>query len=368
MKKKIICYLLCLLMLLSVSCNTSSTKESAKESLRESVEESSTESVEESSTESVEESAGAMLENYMKVENSPYYFALNEEVKMEIVAKYPSFERMAAVCCYFGEHEGKHVFFYLSRFGAVASMNLGGFNLWGGSGVTLYVWDGNELIEYTNGVCDVFSFEASRQIALIYAAHHRVNSCHMKGNDCVFATKEIVKIDVYASRWVEAFGADINVRVGNYAMHGYCTEQEPLLSGNMGIVAGSLGMMPGEFKETERYVVTLENVAGYESEKFSWFGTVPDIMEMYQITEDMWLDSYEGFNKSEGFDLEKAKTIKYCVPINASDSTKLNVEFCLALDNDQDGNAYILVMRKSDFTGKRYISHIYHYKRIEDEE
>ena len=127
-------------------------------------------------------------------------------------------------------------------------------------------------------------------------------------------------------------------------------------------------MFAKQTKERYSLFVTLENVVGYEEEKFSCYGSVADVLDMYQITEDMWLDSYDGFIASENFDLEKVKALKYCVPIYTADTINLNVEICLVLDHDKDKNTYILVMDIDEETGKKYISGVYHYQWVREQQ
>ena len=269
--------------------------------------------------------------------------------------------------CYYGEFEGKHVFFAASPFAAVGAVQIGAFSLYCSSLPILQVWDGKELVEYWDK-CDIFSFESAKEIAFIHL-NHMINKC---GHRCTFKSNEASKLTNYVTRWVYMVGIThgstprVILRTGNYAMLNYCAEQEPLFSGDMGFLACNLGVMEGETKERSSLFVTVENVLGFD-EKFGYYGTLADVLEMYEITEDMWLDSYDGFNTSENFDLKKAKTLKYCVPIHPADSTKLDVEICLVVDNDKDGNYYILVMRKNEETGKKYISQIYHYKLVEEQ-
>ena len=149
---------------------------------------------------------------------------------------------------------------------------------------------------------------------------------------------------------------------GKYELKNYCVEQEPIFNCELDVVDCDMGILPGEFKESDSYVVTIENTVGYE-EKFTFYGTVSDVEEMYQITEDMWLDSYEGFNQTDEFDLEKAKTLKYCVPVIVSASSELNVEICIVADNLKD-SAYLLVFNVNEQTGEKYISQVYEYGKI----
>ena len=339
--------MLSILLLFCASCTITVPYESEEESLIESEQETTSESVEQ------EEAPDPTEIDYV-------YTPLDEAVKAEIEAY---LGKTFSYSCYYGEHDGKHVFFIKSPLATAQDFQLGAFSLYCSSIPYLRVWDGEKLVTYADE-CDIFSFEASKEIAFIHL-NHLINECW---RGCAFKNNRETKRTDYMSRWAYMVGGTniypprTMVYTGDYAMQGYCAEQEPLFSGDMGFLSCNLGVLPGETKERYSLFVTLENVVGYEEEKFSCYGSVADVLDMYQITEDMWLDSYEGASQSEGFDLEKAKSLKYCVQIYTADTINLNVEVCLALDYDKDHNSYILIMRIDEETGKKYVSEIYHYK------
>ncbi|MBR2336713.1 MAG: hypothetical protein IKA61_02075 [Clostridia bacterium] len=363
MKKRLFCYLICFILLLSASCTITVTNESEEESISSSEEESTSSSEEESISSSEEESTSSIeFDNLIKIEESPYYFVLDEEVRAEISAYKGSEWRYD--CCYYGEIEGKHVFYATNSFGASASMYLGDFRIFGLGWPSLFVWDGNEFkycSQHENS--KMFSFEASKQIAIIHA-NHLWNSCSNNVYPyCRIADKSLIHELPSDELWRQISGDYIKLPDGKYRLNSSCSEQEPIFNGRLDVVTCEMGLLPGEFKETNSIVVTIENTVGYE-DRFTFYGTVADVEEMFQITEDMWLDSYDGFNKTEEFSLEKAKTLKYCVPIKVSAPSELNVEICLVTDNLKN-SAYVLVFNVNEQTGEKYISQVYEYQKTE---
>ena len=335
MKKSIFCCLLCFLVLFSASCTISITSES-----------------EETPT----------YDNLINPEDSPYYFVLDEDVIAQI-SDYLG-EPFEWGWCYYGEHEGKHVFYCPLLLGRSSSLYIGNFRLYGIGEFVLKIWDGSKFTEYTTytETCDIFSFETSREIALIHA-NHLWNSCSNSLHPyCVYARGYLVEEISSTIFWQDISGDYINLPNGEYELKNYCAEQEPIFNGELGVVDCDMGILPGEFKESDSYVVTIENTVGYE-EEFTFYGVVADVEEMFQITEDMWLESYDGFNKTEEFDLEKAKALKYCVPIKVSAPSELNVEVCLVEDNLKN-SAYVLVFNVNEQTGEKYISQVYEYGKI----
>lgn len=356
MKKSIISIVLCVFMVFCASCTLTVPYESEEESLIQSEQENTSESVEQ------EEAPDPTEIDYV-------YTPLDETVKAEI-ATYLGYEKFYNYVCYYGEFEGKHVFGETTPLAAVDDFQLGAFSLFCANVFKLHVWDGEEYVEYW-GVCDIFSFESSKEIAFIHL-NHLINEC-WKG--CAFKENKATKKTKYTTRWAYMVGGTyggVDPRVqwypGEYEMKGYFAKQTPTISGDMGFLACNLGVLPGETKERYSLFVTLENVVGYEEEKFSCYGTVADVLDMYQITEDMWLDSYEGASQSEGFDLEKAKSIKYCVPIHLNSPIEWCDELCLVVDNDKDKNTYILVMDIDEETGEKYISQIYQYQWVREQQ
>ena len=365
MKKAIISIILCVFMIFCASCSITTSNESLEESVtvsNESVEESLIESEQETTSESVEQE-----EAPDPTEIDYVYTPLDETVKAEIEAY---LGHKFGYDCYYGEFEGKHVFGKATPLAAVDDFQLGAFSLFCVSVFGLHVWDGEEYVDYW-GVCDIFSFESSKEIAFIHL-NHLINDCWM---GCAFKENNATKKTKYTTRWANMVGGtygDVDPRVqwylGEYEMKGYFAKQTPTISGDMGFLACNLGVLPGETKERYSLFVTLENVVGYEGEKFSCYGSVADVLDMYQITEDMWLDSYDGFITSDNFDLEKAKSIKYCVPIHLSSPIEGCAEICLVVDNDKDKNTYILIMSVDEETGEKYISQIYQYQWVREQQ
>ena len=337
MKKSIFCCLLCFLMLFSASCSISLTNGSVKESI-------------------IEET----FDNLIKIEDSPNYFVLDEEVRLEISACVG--RDWYYDCCYYGEYEGKHVFYRTCSFGANGVVYVGPFKIFGLGVPDLFIWDGNKFTNFGGSyACNIFSFETSRKIAIIHA-NHLWNSCSNNVYPyCRFEEKRLIHKLPSNELWRQISGDYIKLPDGEYELKNYCVEQEPLFSGKLGVVDCDMGILPEEFRESDSYVVTIENTVGYE-EKFTFYGTVASVEEMYQITEDMWLDSYEGFNQTGEFDLEKAKTLKYCVPVMVSAPNELNVETCIVTDNLKD-SAYLLVFNVNEQTGEKYISQVYEYEK-----
>ena len=343
-----------MLLLFCASCTITVPYESEEESLIESEQETTSESVEQ------EEASDPTEKEYV-------YTPLDEAVKADI-EEYLG--KTFSYSCYYGEHDGKHVFFIISPLCTTQDFQLGAFSLLCSNIPYLSVWDGEKLVTYADE-CDIFSFEASKEIAFIHL-NHLMNECW---RGCAFKKNKATKKTKYTTRWVNMVGGTYGVvdprvqwYLGEYEMKGYFAKQTPTISGDMGFLACNLGVLPGETKERYSLFVTLENVVGYEGEKFSCYGSVADVLDMYQITEDMWLDSYEGASQSEGFDLEKAKSIKYCVPIHLNSPIEGCDELCLVLDNDKDKNTYILVMNIDEETGKKYISGVYHYQWVREQQ
>ncbi len=350
MKKSIISIILCVFMVFCASCTITMPYESEEESLTQSEQETTSESVEQ------EEDPDPTEIGYV-------YTPLDEAVKADIEAY---LGKTFYYGCYYGEFEGKHVFGETTPLAAVDDFQLGAFSLHCSNVFKLHVWDGEEYVEYWS-VCDIFSFESSKEIAFIHL-NHLINECW---RGCAFKKNRATKKTKYTTRWAYMVGGtygNVDPRVqwylGEYEMNGYFAKQTPTISGDMGFLACNLGVLPGETKERYSLFVTLENVVGYEEEKFSCYGSVADVLDMCQITEDMWLDSYDGFIASENFDLEKVKSLKYCVPIHLNSPIEGCDELCLVLDNDKDKNTYILVMDIDEETGKKYISGVYHYQWV----
>ena len=337
MKKSIFCCLLCFLMLFSASCSISLTNGSVKESI-------------------IEET----FDYPINPADSPYYFVLDEKVRLEISTYYGVDWKLDG--CYWGEYEGKHVFYQTCNFGANERMYVGDFGLFCLGFADLLIWDGNELVHYGNGHnCNVFSFEASKKIAIMHA-NHLWNLCEIPSHaSCSFKEGRLVYEIPNNELWRQISGDYIKLPDGEYELKNYCVEQEPIFNGELDVVDCDMGILPGEFRESDSYVVTIENTVGYE-EKFTFYGAVASVEEMYQITEDMWLDSYEGFNKTDEFDLEKAKALKYCVPVIVSAPSELNVEICIVTDN-LENSAYLLVFNVNEQTGEKYISQVYEYQK-----
>ncbi len=355
MKKSIISIILCVFMIFCASCTITVPYESEEESLIESEQETTSESVEQ------EEAPDPTEIEYV-------YTPLDETVKADIEAY---LGKTFYYGCYYGEFEGKHVFYIQHFLASVDHTNIGAFRIFSPNVHTLRIWDGNELVDYhDNKDCDIFSFEASKEIAFIHL-NHLVNRCASKVK-CTFENDELVNRTCYVDRWnymVGGYDYDlprIKLRVGEYSMQGYCAEGEVLFSGDMHVLGEDV-YLPKENEKTLSIFVTIENIFGTE-EKFNYYGTLADVLDMYQITEDMWLDSYDGFIASENFDLEKVKALKYCVPIYTADTINLNVEICLVLDHDKDKNTYILVMDIDEETGKKYISGVYHYQWVREQQ
>ena len=353
MKKKIFCFVLCVLLLFCASCTITVPYESVEESLTQSEQETASEGVEQEE-----------VPDPTEIEYT--YTPLDEGVKANIEAYLGT---TFSCCCYYGEYDGKHVFFIKTPLASVRSLQLGAFSLRCSNIPCLMVWDGEEIVEYWEQ-CDIFSFEESKEIAFIHL-NHLINDCW---GACAFEKNRDVKKTNYMTRWAYMVGStygnvDPRIRVyhGEYEMKGYVAEQTPTISGDMGSLVCELGVLPGETKERSSFFVTVENVVG-SKEKFSCYGTVADVMETYEITEDMWLDSYDGFNWSENFDLEKAKSVKYCVPIHLNSPIEGCDELCLVLDNDKDKNTYILVMNVDEETGKKYVSQIYQYQWVREQQ
>ena len=362
--KKIICLVLSILLLFCASCTITVANESLEESVtvsNESLEESLIESEQETTSESVEQEAPDPTEiDYV-------YTPLDEVVKADI-EEYLG--KTFSYSCYYGVYEGKYVFFEITPLAAVRDLQLGAFSLFCSSVPYLIVWDGKELVSYGDK-CDIFSFEASKEIAFVHL-NHMLNKCW--GN-CAFENDRETKRSNYMNRWAYMVGGTyggVDPRVqwylGEYEMKGYFAKQTPTISGDMGFLACNLGALSGETKERYSLFVTLENVVGYEGEKFSCYGSVADVLDTYEITEDMWLDSYDGFNMSENFDLEKAKSIKYCVPIHLNSPIEGCAELCLVLDNDKNKNTYILIMGVDEETGTKYISQSYQYQWVREQQ
>ena len=333
MKKSIFCCLLCFLVLFSASCTISLTSESEET---------------------------PMFDNIINPKDSPYYFILDEDVKESMLAYFEKTGEYNFLdkSCYYGEHEGKHVFFYRLPVATVLYMNVGDFKIETAGSPYLLVWDGEKVVWY-EGACNVFGFEASREIALIHC-NHSINGClYYKYcvDKCAYEEfNEVEELD-YMRRW----SMGVELPNGGYELANYCSEQTPLFEGKIGVLPVNMGLLPGEFEKTKRYVLTVENVVDSE-EKFTFYGVVADVEEMFQITEDMWLESYEGFNQTDEFDLEKAKALKYCVPIKVSAPSELNVEVCLVADNLKN-SAYVLVFNVNEQTGEKYISQVYEYQK-----
>lgn len=346
MKKSLICGLLCFLMFTNTSCIILSTSESEKESTSYYYE------LDE------EEKEGE--------ESNFHYYELDEEVKASILAYFEKTGETSDFLeegCYYGEYEGKHVFF--SSVPALAESNLyvGCFRMPSPNGANLWVWDDSGLTVYVEN-CNIFDFDSAREIALVHS-NHTYNGClyskkHL--NKCAFKDGgEVVEVD-YFNRWAYLSGATIELPKDSYGLKGYYAEQTPLLSGKIDISYIDMGLLPGEFEHTNRYVLTIENIVGYE-EKFAFYGTVSDIEELCQITGDAWLESYAVSNHAENVDLEKIKRLKYYVPIKPADPSVFNVEICLVVDMSYVGDAYVLVIKVNEETGQRYVSEIYCYKK-----
>ena len=328
MKKSIICCLICFLMLFSASCTASLTSES------------------------VEEPA---FDNLINPEDSPYYFVLDEDVKAEISA-YVGKEFTYA--CYYGEHEGKHVFGSVYPTGvAYGGMLLSGFCLSASGSPYLVVWDGNALIQYDYS-CDIFSFETAREIAIIHQNHY-ANGC--RGYCCFRQDKKVIEASYsHLLRPVVNWSLE-----GDYGLKGCWGEQDQLFSGELDVVLES-AILPGEVEETETYVITIENTKGYE-EKFAYYGTVASIDRAFQLTEDMWLDSYGEVDQSGEDNFKRAKSIKVCMPIITAEPTELNVELYIACERipyQSTDDVFIFIVSTDEETGKKYVSGIYYYDEI----
>ena len=230
----------------------------------------------------------------------------------------------------------------------------------------LRIWDGEKIVNYQQN-CDIFSFETSKEIAFIHL-NHMLNGCF---GFCAFENNKETKKSNYIDRWGYMVGeladdyAPIELRLGEYEMKGYLAEQTPIISGDMVFLLGDVEGLPDYPQKTRAIFITIKNLLGFE-EEYYFYGTFADIMDMYEITEDMWLDSYDGFTKTENFDLEKAKSLKYCVPIYVADTVEFGHEICLVLDNDKDKNTYILIMDINEETGKKYISGVYQYQWVRE--
>ena len=125
-------------------------------------------------------------------------------------------------------------------------------------------------------------------------------------------------------------------------------------------------ILPGEVGETETYVITIENTKGYE-EKFAYYGTVASIDRAFQLTEDMWLDSYGEVSQAEETGLLRAKSIKVCMPIITAEPTELNVELYIACERipyQSTDDVFIFIVSTDEETGKKYVSGIYYYEEI----
>lgn len=332
MKKSIICYLLCFLMLFSASCSISLTNGSVEE---------------------------PEFDNLIDPEDSPYYFVLDEDVKAEISA-YVGKEFTYA--CYYGEHEGKHVFGSVRPTGvANGGMLVSGFCLSASGSPYLVVWDGNALIQYDYS-CDIFSFETAKEIAIIHQ-NHFVNGCR---GYCYFRQDRQDK-EIKEAPYSTLLRPVVNWSLeGDYGLKGYWGEQDSLFSGELDVVLESV-ILPGEVEETETYVITIENTKDNE-EKLAYYGTVASIDRAFQLTEDMWLDSYGEVSQAEETELLRAKSIKVCMPIITAEPTELNVELYIACERipyESSEDFYLLIIKADEETGKKYVSGIYYYKEIE---
>ena len=294
------------------------------------------------------------FDNLIDPEDSPYYFVLDEDVKAEISA-YVGKEFTYA--CYYGEHEGKHVFGSVMPTGvANGGMLVSGFCLSASGSPYLVVWDGNELIQYDYS-CDIFSFETAKEIAIIHQ-NHFVNGCR---GFCQFRTGDKVKEATYESLLIPTLAWP----EGEYALKGYWGEQDSLFSGELDVVLESV-ILPGDVEETETYVITIENTKDNE-EKLAYYGTVASIDRAFQLTEDMWLDSYGEVSQAEETELLRAKSIKVCMPIITAEPTELNVELYIACERipyQSTDDVFIFIVSTDEETGKKYVSSIYYYKEI----
>ena len=145
MKKRIICCLLCALMLFNASCNIYEPTEG-------------------------NENEQIFQEEQLTIYPIVYDYVLDEKVKADIEAyneKTGSYFSSLETSCYYGEHEGKHVFFTsFTWFTGLGSVDLNGFGIVGVGVPVLWVWDGKQAI-LCSPSSNIFSFETSKKIAII---------------------------------------------------------------------------------------------------------------------------------------------------------------------------------------------------------